>query len=171
MNIFKQTGSRVVTPILEIRAMSLSVTDVLTVYMGMHSRLGADSPLNSLTEDLVRLILVPNVQPVVKGSRFSGITKLYKALSVTPPQDKRRVYYLKIQLGNFEPRAGEAELDYIEGLISEVEKHVANRVYYKSLSLQRHVDNQRVQEQDWESECAEAYEVSKDAMERDRLGL
>ena len=95
----------------------------------------------------------------------------YKALSVTPPKDKRRVYYLKIQLGNFEPRAGEAELDYIEGLISEVEHHLENRIYYKSLFLQRYVDNLRVQEQDWESECAEAYEVSRDAMERYRLGL
>ena len=120
--------------------MSLSVTDVLTVYMGMHARLGADSPLNSLTEDLVRLILVPNVQPVVKGSRFSGIIKLYKALSVTPPKDKRRVYQLKIEPGNSEPKAGEAELDRIERLVSCIEKHVGNRVYYKSLSLQRHVD-------------------------------
>ena len=59
----------------------------------------------------------------------------------------------------------------IAGLISEVEKHVDNRVYYKSLSLQRHVDNLRVQEEDWEYEWAEAYEVSRDAMERDRLGL
>ena len=93
--------------------MSLSVTDVLTVCMSLHSRLGADSPLNSLTEDLVRLILVQNIQPVVKGSRFSSIVKLYKALSVTPPKDKRRVYQLKIELGNSEPKAGEAELDYI----------------------------------------------------------
>ena len=39
------------------------------------------------------------------------------------------------------------------------------------MELQRHMDNLRVQEQDWESECAEAYEVSRDVMERDRLGL
>ena len=83
------------------------------------------------------------MQPVVKGSKFSCIVKLYKALSVTPPKDKRRAYQLKIELGNSEPKAGEAELDYIERLVSFIEKHVANHVYFKSLSLQN-----------WESECA-----------------
>ena len=176
--LLKENGSRPITPILEIRAMSLSITDTtfaLTVCMSLHSRLGADSPLNSLTEDLIQLILVQNFQPVVnlKGSKFSGIVKLYKALFVTPPKDKQKVYQLKIELGNFEPRAGEAELDYIERLVWSIEKHAANRVYYKSpaLSLQQHVHNLRVQEQNWESECAEAYEVARDAMERDRLGL
>ena len=116
-------------PILEIRAMSLSATDskfALFLCMSMHSRLGKDSPLNSLTENLIQLMLVQNFQPVVKGSNFSGIVKLYKALAVTPPRDKQKVYQLKIQLGNFEPRGGEAELDHIERLVSFFEKHVAN---------------------------------------------
>ena len=89
-----------------------SVSDACRTGLGV----GKDSPLNSLTEDLIQLVLVQNFQPVVKGFKFSGMVKLYKAfkLSVTPPKDKQKVYQLKIELGNFEPKAGEAELDHIE---------------------------------------------------------
>lgn len=44
-------------------------------------------------------------------------------------------------------KAGGADSDHIERLVLSIEKHVGNRVYYKSMSLQKHVHNLRVQEQ------------------------
>jgi len=90
---------------------------------------------------------------------------------VTSPEDKRTVYQLKIQLGNTEPKAGEAELEHIENLLSSIEKHVANRVYYRDISLQKFMHNLREQEQADEDDWQEAQYEARHAMERQRLGL
>jgi len=152
--------------------LSMSYTNLaLTLAMSLHSRVGNGSLLNSLTEDLTQLIVVKYYETTVKGSQFSRIAKLYKNLSVTSPEDKRTVYQLKIQLGNTEPKAGEAELEHIENLLSSIEKHVANRVYYRDISLQKFMHNLREQEQADEDDWQEAQYEARHAMERQRLGL
>lgn len=152
--------------------LSMSYTNLaLTLAMSLHSRLGNDSLLNSLTEDLTQLIMVKYYETTVKGSQFSRIANLYKNVSVTSPEDKRTVYQLKIQLGNTEPKAGEAELEHIENLLSSIEKHVANRVYYQNLSLQQFMHNLREQEQAEEDDWQEAQYEARHAMERQRLEL
>jgi hypothetical protein len=134
-----------------IRMTTLSCSQMLALHMSRHSRLGAESLLGSLNQDIWEKI-TKNI--LVHETDFEELTDVFQKLIA----GAKMTYRFRIIIGNTEHTIGMKEMNILEDQIQDLENQMFMRTRYATMTLEKYVEEMRRQQKelddDHDDRCA-----------------